>query len=305
MTASSRPSPFTLLEWGAIAAIIAVWGVNNVAAKVATEVLPPMFVGGMRFVLAFVFLAPFLRPPFPPLKEVWPILLFSGPAHFSLIYLGFSMAHSFSPLIISLQLWIPFTALFAWRILGETMRPAAVAGLALAFAGVAGMSLDPKAFADVPAILVGLAASAMWGLATVLMRKMPALKPLKTQAMTALLTAPTLLGASFLFEKHLPAAVARATPLVWGAVAWAGCVSTLGATALLFWLVQRLPPGRVTPYFLLTPLLSCSLGFLVLGDRLSWQVAAGGAATLAGVALVALSERGVKVDADDVRGDQV
>ncbi|MDB5429009.1 MAG: EamA family transporter [Caulobacter sp.] len=267
------------------------WGINNVAAKVATEVLPPLFVGGVRFVLAFAFLAFFLRPPFPPWRTMLPIVLFSGPLHFSLVYLGFSMAKSFSPFVISLQLWIPFTALFAWRILGETMRPAAIAGLAVAFAGVAAMSLDPKAFLDVPAILLGLAASAMWGFATVMMRRTPSLKPLKTQAMTAIVTAPTLLGASFLFEPHAITAAQHAGPIVWGAAVWAGCVSTLGATGLLFWLVQRREPGRVTPFFLLTPLVSCSLGVAFLGDRISPQVAAGGALTMAGVALVALAER--------------
>ncbi len=291
MSQPSRSSPFTLTEWAAIAAIIVVWGINNVAAKVATQALPPLFVGGARFVLALIFLAPFLRPPFPPLKTILPILLFSGPAHFSLVYLGFAMAKNFSPLVISLQLWIPFTALFAWRILGETMRPLAVMGLATAFLGVAGMTLDPKAFGDIPAILAGLVASAMWGLATVLMRRSPSLRPLKTQAMTAVLTAPTLLIGSLAFEPHLGAAIAHAPPLAWAAIVWAGCVSTLGATGLLFWLVQRREPGRVTPFFLLTPLVSCSLGVFVLGDHISLQVALGGAVAMAGVVLVALSER--------------
>ena len=284
-------SPFSLAEWGAIAAIILVWGVNNVAAKVATQVLPPLFVGGMRFVLAFIFLAAFLRPPFPPWRTMLPIVLFSGPLHFALVYLGFAMVKNFSPFVISLQLWIPFTALFAWRVLGEKMRPAAIVGLAVAFAGVAAMSLNPKALFDIPAILLGLLASAMWGYATVMMRRTPSLKPLKTQAMTALVTAPTLLIGSFAFEPHALTAASHASPLVWGSVVWAGCVSTLGATGLLFWLVQRREPGRVTPFFLLTPLVSCSLGVAVLGDHISPQVALGGLITLAGVALVALSER--------------
>jgi O-acetylserine/cysteine efflux transporter len=306
VSTSSRTSAFSLAEWAAIGVIIVVWGVNNAAAKVATEFLPPLLVGGLRFVVALVCLSPFLRPPFPPWRQMLPIMMLTGPLHFGLIYYGFSLAKSFSPLVVSLQLWIPITAIFAWRILGEGMRPIAVAGMVLAFGGVAGMSLDPKAAADLPAILICLVASAMWALATILVRRIPAVPPLKMQAFTALVTAPSLMGAALLFEPDVPARIAKATPLVWASVVWSGAVSTIGATVLLFWLVQRREPGRVTPFFLLTPLVSLSLGVIFLKDHISLQVALGGAATLAGVAVVALSERrGARLDPDDVPVGQV
>jgi O-acetylserine/cysteine efflux transporter len=306
VTAPSRSSPFSLAEWSAIGVIIVVWGVNNAAAKVATEALPPLLTGGLRFVVALVCLSPFLRPPFPPWRQVLPIMLLTGPLHFGLIYTGFAMARNYSPLVVSLQLWIPITAIFAWRILGEGMRPAAVGGLVLAFGGMAGMTLDPKAAGDLPAILICLAASAMWALATILVRRIPAVPPLKMQAFTALITAPSLMGGALLFEHDIPAKVAKATPLVWASVVWSGAVSTIGATALLFWLVQRREPGRVTPFFLLTPLVSLSLGVIFLKDHISLQVALGGGTTLAGVAIVALSERRrAPLDPDDVPTAQV
>jgi O-acetylserine/cysteine efflux transporter len=59
----------------------------------------------------------------------------------------------------------------------------------------------------------------------------------------------------------------------------------------MFWLVQRREPARIMPYFLLTPLVSSGISVLFMGEVVTWQVAMGGAATLAGVALVALSER--------------
>ena len=59
----------------------------------------------------------------------------------------------------------------------------------------------------------------------------------------------------------------------------------------MFWLVQRREAGRVTPYFLLTPLVSCTIGILFMGDRLTPQLVIGGAATMVGVALVALTEK--------------
>ncbi|MDQ0463935.1 O-acetylserine/cysteine efflux transporter [Caulobacter ginsengisoli] len=285
-------SPFSLAEWGAIAAIILVWGVNNVAAKVATQELPPLFMGGARFAIALVFLLPILvRPPWPPWRQTLPLMLLAGPLHFGLVYIAFAMAQTLSPLVVALQLWIPMTTFFAWRILGETMPRAAILGMIVAFAGVAFMTLDPKGGADLPAICIGVVASALWALATVLMRRTTTVRPLKLQALTSLAGAPVLLGASAFFEPHVVERAAHASLFVWGLVVWAAVASTIGATALLFWLVQRREAGRVTPWFLLTPLVSCTFGVLMLHDRLSVQLVLGGGATLVGVALVALAER--------------
>lgn len=284
-------TPFTPLEYLAIAATILIWGVNNAASKIATEALPPLFVGGARFAMALVLLAPFVRPPFPAPRRLALIMLLSGPVHFAAVYGGFALVENLTPFVVSLQLWIPFTAVFAWLLLKETMPAAAIAGLAIAFVGVAWMSLDGHMAADLDGILVGLLASASWALATVLVRRTPAVGPLKMQGLTAFLAAPVLMGLSFAVEPGAVESARVAGPLVWASLAWAGLLSTLGATALLFWLVQRREPGRVTPYLLLTPLVSGVIGVAFMGDPLSIQLAGGAAATLAGVALVALTER--------------
>ncbi|MBO9708139.1 MAG: DMT family transporter [Caulobacter sp.] len=285
----SNTGPLTAVERLAIAAIILVWGLNNAAAKVATAELPPMVVGTARFGLALVCLLPFLRPPFPSARRLLLICLLSGPIHFGIIYMAFGMAKSLSPLVVATQLWIPFTALIAWRMLGETMKPMAVAGLVVAFAGVAWMSLDPHGAADLPAIGLGVVASACWALATVLVRRTPGVKPLKVQALTALVATPLLAVMAWNFEPNVVERTREASWVAWACVAFAGIVSTIGASALLFWLVQRREAGRVTPYFLLTPLVSCTIGVLFLGDRLSWQLVIGAGATMAGVALVSLT----------------
>ncbi len=291
---SGKSSPLTVVEYLAILAIILTWGLNNVAAKIATAYLPPMLMGGLRFTSALVFLFPFIRPPFPEPKKLLAIVLLTGPIHFGVIYLAFSMAKALSPLVVASQLWIPFTAIFAWRMLGETMRPPAVAGLAVAFLGVAWMSLDPHTAGDLPAILLMVFAGACWAVATVLVRKTPGIKPLKMQGMTALVAAPALLAMSFVFETGQIEKAKAAPPIAWLCVLFAGLISTIGASALLFWLVQRREAGRVTPYFLLTPLVSCSIGIVFLGDRLTPQLLIGGGATMVGVALVALTEKRAK-----------
>jgi O-acetylserine/cysteine efflux transporter len=284
-------SPLSGLERLAILAIILTWGLNNAAAKVATAHLPPMMVGGLRFALALLFLFPFIKPPFPEPKKLLIIMLLSGPIHFGLIYVAFGMGKSLSPLVVASQLWIPFTAVAAWKMLGETMRPAAVIGLVVAFVGVAWMSLDPHGAKDLPATGLIVISSACWAVATILVRQTPGVKPLKMQGMTALIAAPAMIAMSFAFEPRVVERVTTAPAVAWACVAFAGVVSTIGASALLFWLVQRREAGRVTPYFLLTPLVSCTIGILFMDDRVTPQLIIGGAATMVGVALVALTEK--------------
>lgn len=285
---SSSLSP---LEWATIVAIVTIWGVNNAAAKVATEVLPPLFVAGARFALTLVCLAPFIRPPFPEPRRLALIVLLLGPLHFGVLYTGFALAHDLSPLAVALQLWIPFTALFGWLLLGERLSLAAGAGMAIAFVGVAWMTLDGGAARDLKAIGFGAASSAIWAIGTVLVRKTPGIKPFKLQGLAALVAAPVLLTASFATEPDLGRKIAAATPLAWACVVFAGLASSVVATGLMFWLVQRREAGRVAGYFLLSPLVTCAIGALFLGDRLTLNVIIGAASTMSGVALVALSER--------------
>ena len=73
--ASPKPHALTRLEIGAILAIIVVWGVNNAAGKLATESLPPLLVGALRFAIATVCLVGFVRPPFPDWKSLLLIVL--------------------------------------------------------------------------------------------------------------------------------------------------------------------------------------------------------------------------------------
>ena len=79
--------------------------------------------------------------------------------------------------------------------------------------------------------------------------------------------------------------------LVWASLVYAGAVSSVLATVALFWLVQRRAAGRFAPYLLSTPLVSSALGVAFFGDVITIRLLVGAAATLGGVAIVALAER--------------
>ncbi len=297
MNAPARASALTLPEIAALIAIVVIWGVNNAAAKVATEVLPPLLTGGLRFAMAAVCLIPFVRPPFPDWKSLLQIVLIGGPLHYALIYLAFFMGDDVSTVSVAAQLWIPLTALFAFLMLGEKLSRPALVGMMVAFIGVAWMSLDPHVLNDWKAILTATGAAAAWAFTTVVARRTTSIPPLKMQGLLACTAMPVLLGASFIFERGQVEAMREAPPLVWAAVAWGGLASSVVATSLTFWLVQRREAGRVTPYLLATPVVSILIGWGLMDDDLTVQILFGAALTILGVAVVSLAERGLRAGA--------
>lgn len=297
LDAPEKPSALTGLEIAAIVAICVIWGVNNAAAKLATETLPPLFTGALRFAIAGACLAWFARPPFPNWRSLLLIVGLGGPVHYGLIYLAFWLAEDVSPVSVATQLWVPFTAAFAFLLLGERFGRWAMLGVAIAFGGVAWMTLDPHALADWRAILVAVGASAAWAMTTVIARRTTSVPPLKMQGLLALVALPGLAVASAVAESGQVEALERATPLVWASLLWAGLVSSVLATTLVFWLVQRREAGRVTPYLLATPVVSILIGWGFMGDILTAQILTGAALTMLGVAVVALAERGLRAGA--------
>jgi O-acetylserine/cysteine efflux transporter len=298
VTTTDKPhSPLSSVEILAIIAVVVIWGVNNAAAKFGTETLPPLLMAALRFALAAACLIPFVRPPFPNWKSLLVIVGMGGPVHYGLIYLAFWLAHDVSPVSVAAQLWVPFTALFAFLLLGERLSIFALVGMGVAFLGVAGMTLDAHAIADWKGIVVVIGAGAAWALTTVVARRTTSIPPLKMQGLLALVALPTLAFGSALFEHGQWEAVKQADALVWACVIWAGLVSSVLATTLVFWLVQRREAGRVTPYLLATPVVSIMIGWGFMGDVLTPQILIGAAVTMGGVAIVALAERGLRAGA--------
>ncbi|RYG20299.1 MAG: DMT family transporter [Caulobacteraceae bacterium] len=297
ITPDKPHSPLSPLEIAAIVAIIVIWGVNNAAAKLATETLPPLLVGALRFAIAAACLIPFVRPPFPNWKSLLLIVCIGGPLHYGLVYLAFWLAHDVSPVSVATQLWVPFTALFAFLVLGEKLSRFALIGMGIAFLGVAWMTLDPHAIEDWKGIAVGVVAAGAWAMTTVIARRTTSIPPLKMQGLLALVALPTLAFGSAVFEEGQWAALQQSNAMIWACLIWAGLVSSVLATTLVFWLVQKRPAGRVTPYLLATPVVSILIGWLFMGDVLTPQILTGAGLTMAGVAVVALAERGLRAGA--------
>jgi O-acetylserine/cysteine efflux transporter len=218
-----------------------------------------------------------------------------GPLHFGIQYVGLGLAHDLAPMVVAMQLWAPASVLFAMLLLGERSGPLRLAGVGIAFAGVATMAFDPVVFRQITALVMVVAAACAYGLGTVMVRRIGAeMDVWSMQGWIALACAPAMLAASLIFEPNAFSAAAQASWIAWACVAFGAVVSSIVANAFMFRLVQRYEVSRTTPYFLATPVISFTLAALILGDHITARIIAGAAITMSGVALVALAERRFK-----------
>jgi len=287
---------FAPLDLAMLLSIALIWGVNNILAKIAIDALPPMMMAATRFGIVLVALIWWIKPP--PKGQLplfFAMLAFIGPLHFAIQSIGLKIATDMPPMIVAMQLWAPASVVFAALLLRERVSPLRWAGVALAFVGAASMNFDPAVLAQGwPLFLVGLA-SVVYGVGTVLVRKLGGgLDPWATQAWIALAAAPTLSIASLTFESGHVADAQAADWSIWAFIGFGAIVSSIVANAFMFKLLQKYEVSRTTPYLLLTPMISFALAVLILGNHVSVQILIGAAVTLAGVALVALAERRFK-----------
>lgn len=292
MTAPDRAA-FEPLDFARLLAVPLIWGTNNVAAMAAVRELPALFVAGARFAIVLGCLFWALKPP-PKGKRLLfaGLLAFIGPVHFGVQYVGLGLAHDLAPMVVAMQMWAPASVVFAGCLLGERAGPLRWAGVAIAFLGVAAMSFDPVVFAQGQALALVTAAAVSYGLGTVLVRQLSgAMDAWSMQAWIALSIAPTLLLASFVTERGHGEAIAHASWWAWASIGFGALISSLVANALMFALLRKYEVSRTTPYMLVTPAVSFTLGAIVFGDVLTERIVLGAALALTGVALVALAER--------------
>ena len=265
------------------------WAGNFLTSALALREIPPVLFTALRFALLAGPMLFFLKRPTP---GQWPrlvaVCLLGGVLHFATSFTAVKLAGDLSSPAIVLQSYVPMTALLAWLMLGERFAWRTGLAIAISFAGVLVLGLDPMVL-DHPMALGMMVVSAFFlALGTVLMKGLRGLDAYSQQGWTALISVLPLLAASALLE---PGAIARLPEASW--VAWAGALyaaflSSLVGHGLYYVLVQRHPVAQVTPWLLLVPVLAVGLGIAFWGDRPGPRLFIGGAMVLGGVLVIAL-----------------
>jgi drug/metabolite transporter (DMT)-like permease len=277
----------------ALAIVYLVWGSSYIATKIMVTDEPPLVAAGLRFTLAGILLTAFSAwrygPPVLTRTEIRHVLLmaflavlFSNACH--VIAMQTVQSNTAALLNASPALWIAWLGTF-----GPRKRPLTVAqqlGLAVGLVGVL-MILAPKGgfrMAGLGWQLLILLGCLSWSLGTIYHRNSAAANPplmfVALQMLAGglgLLLLAAIAGEAFDFEW---------TPRAFAAFLFLTLASSCLAYSAYAWLTVHTTPVVVGSYGYVCPAVAALLGWLVLGETLSWIQLAGMAVILAGIALV-------------------
>jgi drug/metabolite transporter (DMT)-like permease len=270
------------------------WGLQQVAVKVAIPDVSPVMQGALRSLIAVVLLLGWARlralPLFGRDGTLGPGLiagvLFAS--EFFLIYYGLPHTTA-SRMVVFLYLAPCLTALgLALFVPGERLSVVQWAGTLLAFAGIvfafADGLLEGRA-ATLIGDLCGVLAAVFWAATTVVIRATTLARASATKTLGYQLGVSALLLPALSLALGEPG-VMRLTPLAVASLLYQGVVVAFASYLIWFWLLTRYLAGRLAVFGFLTPMAGVAFGVLLLGERLTPVFGIGALLVGGGIAIV-------------------
>jgi drug/metabolite transporter (DMT)-like permease len=274
------------------ALFVLLWSTGFVFAKLGLDYAEPFTFLALRFAIvtialgavAFATNASWPRRPIEALHFAVTGLLMHG------LYLGGTYAAiaagvpaGIAALIVGLQPLL--TATVVGPVLGERVRPVQWLGLVLGFAGVA-LVMWEKLFLDhVPWWAAAWSVLALFAIttATLYQKRFCPTVDWRTGGFVQYAAATLLISLiAFGFETR----EVRWEPGLFFALGWLVVVLSMGAIALLNWMIRRGAAARVASLFYLVPPVAALASWFMFGERLGPAALIGMGVTAAGVALV-------------------
>ena len=274
----------------------ALWGVNQVATKVALAEMPPLWQASVRSLGAAALLLLWSR---------WRGLalftrdgtlaggLFAGTLfalEFACIFVGLQYTAAsrmavfiyLAPFVVALgmPLIAPSERLDRWQLLGLV---AAFGGVVWAFVdGFLAPAAGPRQWVG---DALGLGAALLWGLTTLVLRATPlsTALPEKTLLYQLVVSGVALAAGSWAAGEGWPQ---RLTALSLVPLAFQTVVVTFASYLAWFWLVRHYPATRLSAFTLLTPMFGLAAGVALLGEPATPRLLVALAAVSFGIAMV-------------------
>ncbi|MGU3496575.1 EamA family transporter [Xanthobacteraceae bacterium A53D] len=269
--------------------VAAVWGFNFTVVRFGLDTFPPLLLTALRFVVAGlpVFFLP--RPAISWMRLVLVALtMFLG--HFVLIFFGIAKGMPPGLASLTLQAQAFFTILIAAFVLRETPSRRQMAGMAVAFAGLALISFSVGGDVTYVGLALTLGAALSWAIGNVLMRGTGRVDMLAMVVwMSALLPLPSF-ALSLAFEgwPAIVAAFRAADLLAYGTVFYLAVPTTILGFGIWGLLLKLYPAATVAPFTLLVPLFGMLFAALTFGERFPPVRLAGVALIVCGLVILAL-----------------
>lgn len=248
--------------------VAAVWGFNFVVIKLGLDNFPPLLFSALRFLFAALPLAFFIRRPDVPWRLILGIGVMLGVVKFSFLFIGMNVGAPPGLASLLLQSQAFFTVLLAFMIYGDRPRPLQVAGMILAFSGVALIASSIDGTFTVAGLVLVLAAAVAWACSNMLMKKVGKVQMLNLMVWVSLVPPIPLFIISALFEgwdRDLQA-LANLNLEGAGAVLFVAYGATVFGFAVWGAMISRYGVSTVAPFSLLVPVFGMSSAALVLGE---------------------------------------
>ena len=273
------------------------WGLSQVAVKVALPELPPLLQAGLRSLGATLLLLAWSR------GRGLAVLRADGTGRAGLLA-GSLFAAEFACVFVGLQftsasrmavfLYLsPFVVALGMPFISHSERlgPLQIAGLVLAFCGVLwafaeGFTQSAAGSRQWLGDALGLAAAVLWGLTTLVLRasRLSSALPEKTLLYQLAVSGLALTTASAFSAEVWPTSALSA--LTWVSMTFQIVVVTSASFLVWFWLVRHYPATRLAAFTLLTPLFGLLAGVTLLGEPLTLRLLVALGAVCVGVGLV-------------------
>ena len=290
-TLSHRKDHLDALAVGLLLACCMFWGLQQVLVKAIMSEVAPLFQASVRCIGACVLLMLWCRlrrvPLFGRDDSLQAGLLAGGlfAAEFACIYLGLrhTSASRLTVFLYTSPFWV--AALVPLFVPSERLRPLQWLGMACAFVAVAFAMREGWGGGSALGDLMGLAAGALWGLTTVVIRarNLTRISPEKLLFYQIACTALALPWLSW--------GLGETWSLDWSALAWASVLAqtVIGAFASYLtwmWMLGRYPVTKISVFVFLTPLFALLFSTLLLGEVATPTLLAALALVAVGIVLV-------------------
>jgi drug/metabolite transporter (DMT)-like permease len=257
--------------------LCALWGLQQVAVKVAVVGISPLLQAGLRSVGAALLVWLWCRwrgiALFQPDGTLWPGVsagaLFAG--EFALIYWGLTFTTA-SRSVLFLYTAPFFIALGAHCLLpGERLRALQWVGLLCASFGVVAVfveGLRAPSQSELIGDMMVLAGAILWAATTLVIKgsRLARVIPAKILFYQLAVSAITLPLVSLALGEP---GIVDPTPLVWASLAFQTVIVAFLSYLAWFWLVMNYPASRLAALLFLTPLFGMLFGGLLLSERIT------------------------------------
>ena len=274
------------------------WGLNQVAAKVALAEVPPLLQAGVRSGVAALLVAGWAALRGIPLWERDGTLrggLVAGAlfaVEFGCIFVGLQFTTA-SRMVVFIYL-APFVVAIGMQVLvrstSERLRPAQWLGLAGAFAGVAwafaeGFQQPHQGPRQWVGDGLGVLAAVLWAGTTLTIRgtRLTLASAEKTLLYQVAVSAVLLVAGGLLQGERWPAQISATG---WWSLGFQAVIVTFVSYLVWFWLVRHYAATRLSAFTLLTPVFGLLAGVLLLGEPMTLRLGVALGAVTLGLAIV-------------------